>query len=87
LSRGQTGTCIACKQIRHAVTDDAVTAGNVSRRSITQLCIEDHGNDPGNLARWLANKTPAHLRAGIASTKQSPRGAVNDDAIFSVGWA
>jgi hypothetical protein len=27
-------------------------------RSIAELCVLDHRNDPAILARWLANKTP-----------------------------
>jgi GNAT superfamily N-acetyltransferase len=30
----------------------------VLRRSITYLCVADHGNDPRLLASWLHNKTP-----------------------------
>jgi GNAT superfamily N-acetyltransferase len=44
-------------RIRLAREDDAVPAALVFRRSITELCQRDHGNDPALLASWLANKT------------------------------
>ncbi len=53
--------------IRQATEDDALHACEVLRRSIRELCIEDHGNDPEVLADWLKNKTPENVRAWIAS--------------------
>jgi hypothetical protein len=47
-------------EIRDAMTEteDAPAACDVLRRSISELCVADHGNDPTILARWLSNKTP-----------------------------
>jgi len=44
--------------VRQARPDDAPAALNVVRRSITELCREDHHDDPELLGRWLRNKTP-----------------------------
>ncbi len=43
--------------VRPAILEDAPDAVAVLRASITQLCIEDHRNDPSTLERWLRNKT------------------------------
>ncbi len=40
-----------------ATLEDAPGAVAVLRASITQLCVEDHRNDPPTLERWLRNKT------------------------------
>jgi hypothetical protein len=48
--------------IRDARSEDAVPASEVLRRSIVQLCENDHRGDPAILMRWLANKTPEHFR-------------------------
>ena len=36
---------------------------DVLRRSITELCAADHGDDPAEIAAWLANKTEAGFEA------------------------
>jgi GNAT superfamily N-acetyltransferase len=41
---------------RPATVDDANPAIEVIRRSITELCVPDHRNEPATLDRWLANK-------------------------------
>jgi hypothetical protein len=43
---------------RRARVEDAAAACDVMRRSITELCLADHANDPTILEAWLANKTP-----------------------------
>jgi GNAT superfamily N-acetyltransferase len=52
-------------RIRDAVPDDACAACEVMRRSITELCAPDHGNDAVILERWLSNKTPEIFRSWI----------------------
>ena len=37
------------------------------RRSIEQLCVADHHNDPGLLEPWLRNKTPEMFRVWLAT--------------------
>jgi GNAT superfamily N-acetyltransferase len=45
-------------EIRDAVADDGPAACLVMRRSIAELCVADHRNDPATLTRWLSNKKP-----------------------------
>jgi N-acetylglutamate synthase-like GNAT family acetyltransferase len=52
--------------IRPATVDDAEAACRVVRRSIAELCVLDHSNDPALLEPWLANKTSSNLRQWIA---------------------
>lgn len=52
-------------KIRLAREDDAEAAALVLRRSITELCQRDHGNDPALLASWLANKTAEKFREWV----------------------
>ena len=44
--------------------DDAIAGCDVLKRSIAELCIADHKNDPAILARWLGNKTIEYLSHG-----------------------
>jgi GNAT superfamily N-acetyltransferase len=53
--------------IRRAVETDAPAACDVLRRSIRELCVEDHHNDEEILRQWLANKTEENLRRWIVS--------------------
>ena len=55
-------------RIRAAHPDDAVAACSLLRRSITELCAADHGNDEARLARWLSNKTPENLTRWILTS-------------------
>jgi GNAT superfamily N-acetyltransferase len=71
-------------RIRHAVPEDAPAACDVMRRSITQLCVADHRNDPAILERWLGNKTPEVFRSWIRPDN-SLLVAVEDDSILAVG--
>jgi len=48
-------------KIRDARVVDAPAARQVLRRSIIELCVADHRNDPAILTKWLANKTPEIL--------------------------
>jgi GNAT superfamily N-acetyltransferase len=52
--------------IRPATLADARALCAVVRRSIVELCVEDHGNDPALLRAWLRNKRPETARAWIA---------------------
>jgi GNAT superfamily N-acetyltransferase len=55
------------------------------RRSISELCIADHGNDPATLAGWLHNKTPEAFISWIAHPGNSVLVAVADGIILAVG--
>ena len=45
---------------------EAAAICEVLRRSIIELCVLDHQNDPVRLAEWLANKTPENVASWIA---------------------
>ena len=57
--------------IRDANPSDAAAACEVLRRSISELCVADHGNDPTFLQRWLSNKTPAIVTSWIQQSDNS----------------
>jgi GNAT superfamily N-acetyltransferase len=71
--------------IRDALPDDAETACNVIRRSIAELCIADHRDDPTIVRQWLANKQPDIVASWIARPDNSMLVAVDDGAIVAVG--
>lgn len=48
--------------LRPATVFDVFDISRVLIRSITQLCVADHNNDPGYLKQWIANKDPATIR-------------------------
>jgi GNAT superfamily N-acetyltransferase len=72
-------------EIRDAAVDDAPAACQVLRRSISELCVADHQNDPTILARWLSNKTPAIVSSWIVAPDNSVLVAVEQGAILGVG--
>jgi GNAT superfamily N-acetyltransferase len=72
-------------EIRDAVAEDAPAACEVLRRSISELCVADHGNDPTILARWLSNKTPDIIASWIAQPGNSMLVAVEGRTILGVG--
>jgi GNAT superfamily N-acetyltransferase len=72
-------------EIRVARPADAPAACQVMRRSIAELCIADHRNDPEILRRWLANKTPEIVASWIAKSNNTVKLAVEGDAILAVG--
>jgi GNAT superfamily N-acetyltransferase len=71
-------------RIRDAAPDDASAACEVMRRSITELCASDHGNDPVILGRWLSNKTPEIFRSWIRPGN-SVLVAADNDRVLAVG--
>lgn len=71
-------------RIRKAIPEDAAAACNIIRRSITELCVTDHGNDPAILARWLNNKTPENFKSWIRPDNTLLL-AVEDIGILAVG--
>jgi GNAT superfamily N-acetyltransferase len=72
-------------QIRTAEPQDAAAACDMVRRSIIELCAADHADDPAILAAWLANKTPADVRAWIANPDNIILVATEGDIILGVG--
>src|SRR5207253_1428423 len=72
-------------EIRDALAEDALAACEVLRRSILELCVADHGNDPAILKHWLSNKTPEIVASWIAHPETSMLVATEDDTILAVG--
>ena len=72
-------------QIRDAIPGDAEQACDVMRRSIIELCVPDHRNDPAILNRWLANKKLEINAAWIAQPDASMLLAIEGDAVLAVG--
>jgi len=72
-------------QIREALPEDAPAACIVLRRSIAELCVVDHRNDPSILAQWLGNKTPENFCAWVKQPDNSMLLAVEDQDILAVG--
>jgi GNAT superfamily N-acetyltransferase len=72
-------------EIRDAVPEDAPAGCVVMRRSIAELCVADHKNDPAILARWLGNKTEESFVAWIRQADNSLMVAVEDGKILAVG--
>jgi GNAT superfamily N-acetyltransferase len=72
-------------KIRDAVPADAAAVCHVLRRSIIELCVADHRNDPAILARWLANKTPEIVASWIVQPGSSMLLAEEGAAIVAVG--
>jgi GNAT superfamily N-acetyltransferase len=66
-----------------ADTDQIVTC---LRRSITELCAEDHHGDPAILDRWLENETPGQVEKWLAYPGWSMLVAVESGTVISVGY-
>ena len=61
------------------------SACDVLRRSIVELCVADHRNDPKILAQWLANKRPCIVASWVAQPGQLPDGRGRGEEILAVG--
>ena len=53
--------------MRLARAGDAGAACEVVRRSISELCLDDHHGDGDVVARWLANKTASNVQSWIGA--------------------
>lgn len=71
--------------IRDAEAKDADEACAVLRRSIVELCVADHRNDPTLLSAWLSNKTPETVAGWMKRVDASYLVAVDQGAIAAVG--
>jgi hypothetical protein len=69
--------------VRDATPEDGPAACEIMRRSIAELCVADHRNDPVILGRWLSNKTPEVFR--WIRPDNSLLVAVENDNILAVG--
>jgi GNAT superfamily N-acetyltransferase len=72
-------------EIRAAQMREAAAICEVLRRSIVELCVRDHRNDPSRLAEWLADKTPEHVANWIADPGTCTFVAANDEKVHAVG--
>jgi len=72
-------------EIRDALNEDAPAVCEVLRRSISELCVADHRNDPTILKQWLNNKTPEMVASWITQPGNSLLVAVEDGKILGVG--
>lgn len=74
-----------CFDIRAAQMREASAICDVLRRSITELCVADHQNDPARLGEWLANKTPEDVASWIADPDNCMFVAVAGERVLGVG--
>jgi GNAT superfamily N-acetyltransferase len=72
-------------EIRDGRAEDAAAACEVLRRSIAELCVADHRNNPAILARWLSNKTVEMFNAWITQQGNSLLVAVEGEDVLAVG--
>jgi GNAT superfamily N-acetyltransferase len=57
----------------------------IVRRSIVELCSDDHHGDEATLSQWLGNKTPAHFRQWIGNQDNHCVVGLLDGALAGVG--
>ncbi|MBA4227051.1 MAG: GNAT family N-acetyltransferase [Hyphomonas sp.] len=72
-------------EIRSGKPEDAEAAIQTLRRSITELCRADHGDDPEALESWLANKTEASWHDWLGRADRLVFVAEQDGLILGVG--
>src|SRR5262245_36740921 len=65
--------------VRPARAVDAPAACAIVRRSITDLCVDDHQGDRATIAAWLDNKTVANFSAWIESAQHAARIALDEN--------
>lgn len=74
-------------QIRLATEADALDAISTLRRSIAELCVADHQNDPAEIDGWLGSKTEEAWRKWIARDDAVVLVAERDRKVVGVGMA
>lgn len=72
-------------KFRAPVPSEAAAICTVLRRSITELCTDDHHDDPAVLGQWLANKTPENIAIWLESPDYHYLVAAEKDEILGVG--
>ena len=71
--------------VREATPEDSEAMSRVLIASITTLCARDHGGVQENLDRWLANKSPAGVRAWFDNPGNRLFVAERDEEVVGVG--
>ena len=71
--------------IRQALITDAEHISLVLHKSIRELCVLDHGQDPLTIDQWLDNKKPENVRSWIEAPSQRILVAENEGGIIGVG--
>jgi GNAT superfamily N-acetyltransferase len=71
--------------IRRAAPGDAEAAVCLCRRSITELCLADHQNDPTTLDAWLRNKTSERFIAWLTDEGKCMIVADSGEGVCGVG--
>lgn len=71
--------------VRPAGLADAPAMSAVLIASITELCADDHHNNPEALASWLANKTPEGIATWFADPASRLFVAERDGKVAAVG--
>jgi GNAT superfamily N-acetyltransferase len=72
-------------EIRDAKAEDAADALLVLKRSIAELCVADHRNDPKILESWLGNKTTENFVGWVKQPDNSVLVALENGQILAVG--
>jgi GNAT superfamily N-acetyltransferase len=72
-------------EIRAAQVREAAAICSVLRRSIIELCVLDHQNNPARLEEWLANKTPENVASWIADPDHCLFVAAAGQTVLAVG--
>jgi GNAT superfamily N-acetyltransferase len=72
--------------VRNAMLEGATAACHTIRRSIVELCVADHHNDPDILRSWLSNKTPDIFKTWVKA-ENSLLVAIESNELLAVGCA
>jgi GNAT superfamily N-acetyltransferase len=72
-------------EIRNAVPADAAAACEVLRRSISELCVADHGNDPAIIAGWI-DQPGSSLLVAVENGTILAVGAVTDQGEITLNY-
>jgi GNAT superfamily N-acetyltransferase len=72
-------------QVRQAMESDGQEGICIIRRSILELCSEDHGNDEGAIQEWMTNKTVESWKAWLHSCRSTLLVGEIDGVLAGVG--
>ena len=73
--------------VRSANREDAQAVVALLRRSILELCVADHGNNPIKVEGWLENKTEDRFAIWLNNDQLIKAVAVRDGEIAGFGMA